>query len=211
MRGSAVMAKSPILAAPRWAPDELIFDGHGIGVDSFFAGHPFEAGEDAPVVVFIALHRQAALLVTVLPGQADEMLLGFRECEERSCTERYNTKGDGAAYSPVIVLSIADFGDGRSRDDLDFFAALAEVYVLLTKCHDQFSAGLDVGQRAAVVHDFVAVVAGEDDTRNKAGRERVQGFVSWAPISQWVEGSHECNCRLQIYATTNLYLSTAPF
>ena len=48
----------------------LVLDRHGVRVDGFFAGDALESGEDAAVVVLVALHGEAALLISVLPGEA---------------------------------------------------------------------------------------------------------------------------------------------
>ena len=34
---------------------DLVFDGHGFGIDGLLAGYAFESGEDAAVVILIAL------------------------------------------------------------------------------------------------------------------------------------------------------------
>lgn len=54
---------------------KLVLHRHGVGIDGLFTGDAFEAGEDAAVVVLVALHGEAALLVAILPGEADEVLL----------------------------------------------------------------------------------------------------------------------------------------
>jgi hypothetical protein len=62
-------------AASRLVRLELVLNGHGVGVYSFLAGNAFKAGEHSPIIVFVALHGEAALLIAVRPGQADEVLL----------------------------------------------------------------------------------------------------------------------------------------
>ncbi|MFL6308341.1 MAG: hypothetical protein ACJ72H_32805 [Candidatus Sulfotelmatobacter sp.] len=109
-----------------------------------FASEAFEAGENAAVVALVALHGEAALLVAILPGEADEVLLGFGECHEPSDTEAHHSETDSSSDTTMNVLPIGNFGDCGGWDDFDFIATLAEVNVLLTKRQYQLGAGFDV-------------------------------------------------------------------
>jgi hypothetical protein len=114
----------PTLASLGWGHSlELIFDGHCLGIDGFLAGDSFEAGEDATIVVLIALHGEAAFLVAVLPGEADEMFLRLGESHERSHAEADNGEADGGADTTMDILSVTDFGDGRGRNVDGLFTA----------------------------------------------------------------------------------------
>lgn len=72
------------------------------------------------------------------------------------------------------VLTIADFGHGGGGNDDDFLTVFAEVDVLFTQSEVELGAGLDVRERAAVIDDFVAVVAGKDDSGNKQAEEECE-------------------------------------
>jgi hypothetical protein len=47
-------------------------DGHRIRVHGLLARHSFETEQDTAIVVLVTLHDEAALLVAVGPGDADE-------------------------------------------------------------------------------------------------------------------------------------------
>jgi hypothetical protein len=64
---------------------QLILDGHRIRTDRLLSGNPFKSGEHAPVVVLVGLKCRTALAASVVPGDADEMLLGLRKGHQ--CTD----------------------------------------------------------------------------------------------------------------------------
>src|SRR5438309_3403018 len=55
----------------------LVFHRHGVRVDGLFSRHAFQPSQNPSVIIFIALNCEAALLVTIGPGQSDEMFLGL--------------------------------------------------------------------------------------------------------------------------------------
>jgi len=101
---------------------ELVLDRHRVGVDGFFARETFEAGDDSAVVTFVTLHGEAAFLVSVLPGEADEVPLRLGEGQERAYAEGNDGEPDGGADATIDVLSVTDFRDGSGGDVDDLFA-----------------------------------------------------------------------------------------
>jgi hypothetical protein len=53
----------------------LVLYRHGIGVYSFLSRHSFKPCQYSPVFILVTLHRKAALLVAIGPGQTDIVLL----------------------------------------------------------------------------------------------------------------------------------------
>jgi hypothetical protein len=52
----------------------LVLDGHRLGIYGLFSGDSFETGEDATIVVLVALHGESAFHIAGGPGQANKML-----------------------------------------------------------------------------------------------------------------------------------------
>ena len=102
----------------------LVLDVHGVGIGCLLASDAFKAGQYSAIVVLIALHGEAAFFVSVSPGDADKMLLGFAERHECAETEGDNCKPDGCAYAPVDILPVGNVSDLVSWDSYEFLLAL---------------------------------------------------------------------------------------
>jgi len=59
--------------------ERLVLDRHGLRVYSLFAGDTFQSGQNASIVILVALDCEAALFVSVGPGQSYEMFFGLTE------------------------------------------------------------------------------------------------------------------------------------
>jgi hypothetical protein len=62
------------LAGAQWITN-LVLDGHGVRVDGLLAGNAFQSGNDAAIIVLVALHREATFRFASGPRQANVVLL----------------------------------------------------------------------------------------------------------------------------------------
>ena len=69
LKGNLAMALFRVLMT------DLILHGHGVRVHSLLPGNSLKPGQNSAIVVLIALHRKAALLVTIGLSQTDVVLL----------------------------------------------------------------------------------------------------------------------------------------
>ena len=58
-----------------FVPMLLVLDGHCVRVDGLLASNAFQSGEDATIIVFVALHRKSAFCFPGGPRQADVVFL----------------------------------------------------------------------------------------------------------------------------------------
>ena len=74
----------PNFRGPRFSPQVpgSILYGHRGRIHRFLPRQSFEPGENSAVIVLVALHGEAALLIAVRPSEPDEMLLGFTESHQ---------------------------------------------------------------------------------------------------------------------------------
>src|SRR5665213_3854994 len=89
-----------------------VFHGKRVRVNGLFAGNAFQSRQDAAIVVLVALHREAALLVCVGPCQTDKMFLRFCQRHKRTDAERDDCQANCRSYSSVDVLTVADLRNG---------------------------------------------------------------------------------------------------
>ncbi len=145
---------------------KLVFHRHGFGVDGFLSGDAFESGEDAAVIILIALHGEAAFFVAVGPDQSDVVLLGFAESYQRADAEREHSHGNGSADTAVDILPVTDFGDCGGGNFGEFAIVLHQADLIGVDEQLHADAGFEVGKRSAVVCNFVGVVPGEHRDRH---------------------------------------------
>lgn len=153
---------------------QLVLHRHGVGVDRLLARHAFEGGEDAAVFVFVALHGEATFFVAIGPGESDVVFLRLGQRHERADAEADNGESDGSADAAVHVLSVADFGDGRGGNADEFRFVGDEDDFVLRNFQFERGAGFGVGERTAVVGDFVSAlrVGGEEGEREGDGKKQ---------------------------------------
>jgi len=128
----------------------LVLHRQGGRIDRLLAGDAFQPGENATVLVLVALHGEAALFVAVCPSQADEMLLRFAESQQGSQAESDGTDRDRTAHAAVNVLPVADLGDSGRGHGSDLLAIVHKSHLVLIDVQVQPGSG-QVGQRPAVI------------------------------------------------------------
>ena len=126
----------------------------------------------AAIVVLIALHREAALLVSVRPGQSDVVLLGLGEEHQCADAKRDDGQTDRCANAAMNILTIRNLRDGRCRDARNLFLAVHDPHLVLIDDELNLGSSRDVLQRATVVHHIVGIgIRGEDSRRHKQTEE----------------------------------------
>lgn len=136
-----------------------VLDGHGFRIDGFFARDSFEACEYASVIVFVGLKCKAAFFAAIVPSEADEVLLRFGQRHQGSNPQSEDADADGCAHSPVNILAVTDLRDGSGWNHCYIRLAVGDPNVTPLDVKFDIGAGLDAGDRSAVIGDLIAVIA----------------------------------------------------
>jgi hypothetical protein len=133
---------------------------------------PGSAGES--LQFFIALHDEAALLLSISPGQTHEMLFRLGKQHECADSEAEDGESNGCTDASVYVLAVGNLGNGRYGNC--YKIALVMIDPNLIWLDEEFDVGtcFDTRQRPAVVAYFVAVIRGEGCSRNQQAKEECQ-------------------------------------
>src|SRR5271166_1824362 len=154
-----------------------VFDRHRGRINGFLAGDSLQPGQNAAIFVLVALHGEAALLISIRPGHTDKVLLRLAERHQRTQSKAHHANSNRGADAPVNVLAIAYFGDCGGRYVGDFFAVADEAHSVLIYEQMQPRAGLDVRQRAAIICNLVTDFTSEDGDGNDEAKQHGQKLL----------------------------------
>jgi hypothetical protein len=171
--------REPRLKSPRlnvYSLEGLVLDGQSFRVNGFLAGNTFKSSEYAPIIIFVALHRETALSVSSRPSQTNEVFLRFAERGKCTQSEGKYAHCNGSSDTPMSVLAIADFRNRRWHNSGHQVLTVHKPDLIGVDIHLQLCSSLEVGQRSAIINNGIARIFRDHIRRERNGATQQQCY-----------------------------------